>query len=494
MNNQELLKQALQSRFAAHHEWLSIRASGRSFAFRPGELEIEFIHDKLLIGFPDDAGFQTWRVVGFQEKNEEIRLELVRNFERERERIRFVPRRPANELGEAVELARAARADRLAALVVESLPGAKLVRVRLSRENGRSAQILFEDRRGRQTAALGDVSDSLRPETLLSTAVLWLKKLEKRRRHPVDTLWLTAAGKQASKLQRLHALLDDEWRRRIVVKEIGPDTETQSGDRLKDLPALEPADLWRAKTRPAQLHEPAALGELAQNIVALAPDAIDVVFSRGGATLRFNGLAFARARRVFGRERIWFGTEKEKQILTPDNAEELAELIDNLRAFRRHGAPNRRHAFYRDAPEAWLESMLRRNIKKLDANLVLAPLYHQFRAEREKIDLLALRRDGRLVIVELKAAPDRDAPFQIADYWQRIERQRRAGHLQSARLFGELAIADAPAVCYLVAPALSVHRDFALLAGTLAAGIEIHRFHLAENWRAGVKVLERVGR
>ena len=48
--------------------------------------------------------------------------------------------------------------------------------------------------------------------------------------------------------------------------------------------------------------------------------------------------------------------------------------------------------FYNSAPEAWLESLLRRNIKLLDANLILSPVYHQFRAERDKIDLLALAK------------------------------------------------------------------------------------------------------
>jgi hypothetical protein len=54
-----------------------------------------------------------------------------------------------------------------------------------------------------------------------------------------------------------------------------------------------------------------------------------------------------------------------------------------------------------------------------------------------------------------------------------------------------LPIADAPAVCYLVAPTLAFHREFDLLAATLAPEIEIHRFNLAENWRARPKVLDR---
>jgi hypothetical protein len=123
--------------------------------------------------------------------------------------------------------------------------------------------------------------------------------------------------------------------------------------------------------------------------------------------------------------------------------------------------------------------------------LILSPLYHQFRLERERVDLLALRTDGRLVIIELKTEADRAGVFQAADYWRKIERQRRAGTLEKAKLFGDAKISAKPAVCYLVAPTLSFHRDFAFLASTVTPEIEIHRFNLAENWRENLKVLER---
>ena len=93
------------------------------------------------------------------------------------------------------------------------------------------------------------------------------------------------------------------------------------------------------------------------------------------------------------------------------------------------------------ASEAWLESILRRNIKLLDANLILSPIYNQFRSSNDKIDLLAIRKDGRLVIIEIKTSPDRDMIFQAADYWRKIELQRRRGVLAEARLFGSQAIA-----------------------------------------------------
>ena len=39
------------------------------------------------------------------------------------------------------------------------------------------------------------------------------------------------------------------------------------------------------------------------------------------------------------------------------------------------------------------------------------------------MDLLALRQDGRLVVIELKVSEDREHVLQGADYWRRVELQ-----------------------------------------------------------------------
>ena len=485
------MQNELQNLLEAHHEWLLIDAAGKSFALRKTEFELSFERGKMLFGFVDDKGFQTWRVASLRTKADEILLNLTRNFERDWTNVRLVPRALAKDLSASVELARLEKANGIARLITGQFPRARLVRASLNKENGRFAQIVFEDLRKLQTAALGDVSESLTPEIMISAALLWLTRLARRKRNPVDTIWLLAETAPAKKLQKLHALLRDAWKSKIIIKEISrKDLSGQSEDAIKDLPALKISDLWRGKARRSQPAEEPQPSGAALGIIELAPGAIDVVFSRRGETLRFNGLPFARVRKVLGREKVWFGVEN-RQPLTADNAEEFAELIENLRVFRAADSPNKRHAFYRLAPEAWLEAGLRRNIRLLDANLILAPLYHQFRTGRERVDLLALRRDGRLVIIELKTEADRAAPFQLAGYWRSVERERRCGNLRNARLFGELEIAAAPAICYLVAPTLAFHRDFEFLAGALSEEIEIHRFNLAENWRARLKVLER---
>lgn len=326
---------------------------------------------------------------------------------------------------------------------------------------------------------------------MFSTAILRLVKLQKRKKNPSETIWIIGEKQQAKKLQKLHALLKENWKAKILIKEISRQTAKAQNETLKDLPCLQIADLWRTKASEIKLAESVSLSETARKLIEFSPAEIDAVFSKHGETLRFNGLPFARVRKIFDDEKVRFGFEKSRRILSESNFDELLELIENLRAFRRFDAPNKRHALFETAPEAWLEANLRRNIKLLDANLILSPIYHQFRAERDKIDLLALRKDGRLVIIELKTATDREMIFQTADYWRKIELQRRAGNLQKAKLFGDAEIADAPTICYTVAPTLSFHRDFEFLASTIADEIEVHRFNLAENWRENLKVLER---
>ena len=195
---------------------------------------------------------------------------------------------------------------------------------------------------------------------------------------------------------------------------------------------------------------------------------------------------------MMGIEKAWYGTQRERRVLTNENWDDFAKFVAELDLNRTFEPPNKRHEFYRTAPEAWLESILRRDITLLDANLVLSPIYNQFRSSADKIDLLALRRDGRLVIIELKTQPDREMVFQAADYWRKIELGRRRGLLAAANLFDGREIADAPAIIYLAAPAWSFHRDFEFFARAVSPEVELWRFELHENWREEIKVIARM--
>lgn len=470
----------------AHFEWLLIRENGRTFPLRNTEIEITADGRKTLLGFLDEKGFQARRVEDFSAEGEEIGLTLALNFGRDKEKIRLVPRVSANELSLTIELARLLKANETASSIAETFPNLKLIRVALNAENGRFAQILVESKLGCQTAILSDVSEISTPETLLTSSILWLRKLQKRIKKPVNELWIAGEKRQARNLQKLHALLREPVKSQIKIFEIQPKTPT-----VRDLKSLKISDLWREGAKKLILPETVEASETARRIREISPDEIDIIFSKQGETLRFLGVPFARVRKMLGVEKTWFGIEKNRQPLSKDSFGDLAELIENLKKYRRPNPAEKRHELYRLSPESWLESILRRNIKLLDANLVLSPIYNQFRTSADKIDLLALRKDGRLVIIELKTSPDREMLFQAADYWRKIELQRRRGELKKAKAFGDLEILDKPALVYTVAPALSFHRDYELFAKMLSKEIEIWRFELHENWRENLKVIAR---
>lgn len=479
----------------SHNEWLIVHASGKTFALRSNEIEIEQHKNKILFSFLDEKGFQTWRIVDFSSDEEKIFLSLTRNFGTEKTKIELIPRAKAELLEAAVELARLEKSNKIGQLIASEFTNLKLKRVELNKENGRFAQIILENKLGKQTAVLADVTDSLSPEILLSNAIFWLDKLNRRKQNSCDEIWIYSEKRVSKNLQKLHTCLRENWKNKIKILEVkskkvkGKKEESQT--EIIRLKSLSIENLWTAKPTQIQPNANFELSKISQEIIKLAPQKIDYLFTNNGETLRYSGLPFVRVRKIFDEEKTWFGIERNRRILNENSYEDFYEFFENIEKYRRFDTENKQHAFYKDATEAWLESILRRNIKLLDANLILSPIFNQFRTSRDKIDLLALRKDGRLVIIEIKVAADREMIFQAVDYWQKIELQRRKGVLNKANLFGKKQIADKPTIIYLVAPTLSFHPYFDFLAQTISQEIEIFRFDLTENWRENLKVLGR---
>ncbi len=476
----------LRARIDAHFEWLLVRTDAPAFALQNAEIELSYLDERIHLGFLDDHGFQLMRLNGYLIEDGEISLDVAGAFGRRREKMRLVPRASAAELSAEIELARLRKANDIAEIVADQY-GRKIVRVDLAKENGRLAQIFMKVSNG-TVGVLADVAGTATHEGLLTFAILWQEKLKMRKKDPAGEVWIVGEKKQAKNLQKLHAMLSDRRKNQLKILEL---SHKKDGPRVIHRPPRRVRDLWREKCRKLMLPEAPDISGTAGRIIAISPEKIDLIFSKQGETLRFMGLPFARVRRIAGAEKVWFGLERERRILNEATWDSMLALIADLENYRRPDTPNKRHDLYRLAPEAWLESILRRNIKLLDANLILSPIYNQFRASNDKIDLLAIRRDGRLVIVELKTTPDREMVFQAADYWRKIELQRRKGELKRARAFGDMEILDKPALVYTVAPALSFHRDYGFFARTLSKEIELWRFELHESWRDEIKVIAR---
>ena len=478
----------LREHIASHHEWLLVREFGPPFPVEKHEIEITEDGEKTFFGFLDDKGFHAWRLNGFTFDGTEIAIDLAGAFGKKREAMRLVSRTSAATLTAGLELARLERANEIAGLITANFPNVRLGRVALNTDNGRLAQINFEAADNTPMAAIADIIGSLVAEAVFTSAMLWIEKLSLRKKKAVNEIWIICEKRHAKNAQKLHALLTDQWKNKITIFEINRKADPAQ---LIELPKRKIRELWRERAKRLVLPESPAPSETAAKILEHAPDEIDVIYSKQGETLRFKGLPFARVRTMLGVEKAWFGIGRERRILSDEQSDDLAVLVEQLKTNRSFDAPNKRHEYYRAAPEAWLESILRRNINLLDGNLILSPIYNQFRSSNDKIDLLALRRDGRLVIIELKTQPDREMAFQAADYWRKIELQRRRGDLAAADLFDGRNILDKPALVYLAAPAWSFHRDFEFFARSVSPEIEVWLFELHEHWRERVRVVAR---
>jgi hypothetical protein len=393
-----------------------------------------------------------------------------------------------------------AESNRLHPSLYTQHPSAKIERATLSPgmrrdQPGRYARIIL--RLPHERVAVTSIvaqSDPRNVDSLFSSALLWFARLQaSASRTSINRLLIVVERNILDAARQRHVLLGESLHRRIELWLIDDDWRA-----IESMPRWERKYLWRKKLPRFPPVIDAVGTDRGNQIVVNAPGAIDVVASRHGQTLRFHGLPFARIRRVMERDYVWFGIEGSRRRALGDfQRYEFAKLLDDLQTYRHEKCRDRRHWFYRAAGEAWLESILRRDITKLDPGLIIAPLHAQFRtspggpAGPRPIDLLALRQDGRLVVIELKVNEDREHVFQGVDYWRRVEAHRRRGHISSAKLFGDREISDESPLVYLCAPTLRFHPSFATLARTIAPDIEIYRFDINEDWRAGVRVVRR---
>ncbi len=474
------------SLLSKHPEWIAVHRDGRIFPLRNHEIEFDPDQTPEMIGFLDHGGFCVWRVESAEVGPRRVFLELSRRFGAERTTLELIPRLSAEELGLDLEQARLSAANRIAEAVAAAFADRKVRRVSVNGRKGRFAQIILEGGITGLEGVIADVSGAASPEQMMTSAILWHHRASMSSKRSHARTWIVARKGKLAQLKRLHACIADALRSRIKILSLGAENSgsKQAAGPVQPL-ALD--DLWREKARPIVKPAFKDLPREAAELVERDRGNIDHLYSRNGATIRFKGLPFARTRFLHGREGLWFGVEKARS--TDWKKDEISGLLEGLAEYRRHDSPNKQHLYYQAAPEAWLESLLRRNIRKLDPNLVVSPVYNQFRAHRDRIDLLALSRRGRLAIVEVKVSADPVMVFQAVDYWRRIELQRRSGLLAGAGLFGRRRIEDVPAMIFLAAPSMCFGPETRVLVEAVSEEIPVLRFELNEDWRREVKVL-----
>lgn len=346
-------------------------------------------------------------------------------------------------------------------------------------------------RRGSSFVAVLAVPDGESAETIegsLTFALLWVERAQNSRRHNAVTglrLILPTGGTSriAHRACALSGGLAIEFYEHNDARETLEQTDPrQAGNQ----------DSWLVPHRETQALLHRAKREIAP-VVALAPRAVSVhpaVPSRE-LWLRFRGLGFAR----WEDGRIFFGWPDSREELTPGTLPALKKLLLMLETHRHPLATETHHALYRAQPERWLEALVRQDVTRVDAALdpqfVYSQVFAQLGGEHGILDLLAVTRQGRLAILELKANEHIHLPMQAAGYWVRVRRHLEREEFARHGYFPGIELRRAAPLVYLVAPALRFHPVTGALLRYLSSEIETMRVGLAESWRRGLRVVMR---
>lgn len=459
---------------------------------------------KLIFAWWDEERSQNWRVDAYQIENAEVRLEVTRGIGRQKAVLRL--RDGESRQPDERTLGRNTYAQSLAAVLKSNYPGLRLLRAttgpdRAGSVPGRFARLSWQ--LGSEVILALGVSAAESPadvDRIVAAGLIWLSRFNERRDPPLQAkrLWFCLPPRRSTTVVERLALIDlANLGARVECFEVDEENEA-----LAPIRPSTQGELLNAHPRELRWPDGSADQgeEWKERIVNLAPGLIEVRRrpAHDDVLLSINGLGFARL--IEGeRNEVWFGVAGSIPILLREaNFAELGRLVDEIVKYRSAASPDRRHPFYRLREEAWLESMLRREIRSLDASLDDRFVYSQIPAwrsdDRSVIDLLTIDRQRRLVVIEIKTSEDRQLPLQGLDYWLRVEQSRLRGEFEKRGMFAGAEIADNSALLYLVAPQLRFHRTFSIVARCLSPQIEAYRLGVNANWREGVRVhsVERV--
>jgi hypothetical protein len=348
---------------------------------------------------------------------------------------------------------------------------------------------------------------------ILTLGVLWLHHCREQSggRRLVEGLRLILPrGKSAATAARLAWM--NARAARWELYELDEKTEELYQREYSDQGNLDSRLVHAPNTTAAEERFRSAIQRVQALLPAHAVAHMETVFRSGSEVgLLWNGLEFARVRtsaaeNSFARsEEILFGSGASATLLTEESAPKLRTMVAELVA-RRQPSGDKRDALYRQQPERWLESMLRRSLDSIDAmvepQLVYAQVPAFSAADRAVLDLLAVRRDGRLVVVEIKADEDLHLALQALDYWVRVRQHHRpapgkngsADSKSDLERFGyfpgkQLRI-EAP-LLYLIAPALRIHPATEVVLRYVSPEVDWTLIALDERWRDKIRVVFR---
>jgi hypothetical protein len=384
--------------------------------------------------------------------------------------------------------------EQLRRILAERFPDETLEKLSIAADLEHSLSRVYArgvSRKGMAHYAFLAVPDEETPDALessLTYGLLWLDHTQQngRRGNLSGLRLILPKGKAAALAARIHAIDP-----RLALEVYERDAQRETLERV-DPCASGNISTWLIPRRESQLLLDRAAAAIAP-ILALEPEAIRAHASPQlrEVVLRFRGLPFAR----WSEGRVTFGMDAHWHELNAHNGVELKQFVRNLQNFRHPLASDTRHPLYRAQAERWMQTMVMRDVRRIDLALDPAHVYEQVFAQTAGqhgiLDLLCVTRAHRLAILELKAVENPDLPLQAGDYWSRICRLQAEGDLARYGYFPGIELHPDPPLVYLVAPALRFHPSTDALMRYLKPEMEIIRVGLVESWRRGLRVVMR---
>ncbi|MFZ0824598.1 MAG: hypothetical protein WAM87_13135 [Terriglobales bacterium] len=442
------------------------------------------------------------RVLDAEVKTTTLRLQVQRMGQNRPTRLDFC--RDRDQRSPAVRrAARVAYEPRLRRALERNFPGFAIVRLTTGMDLERSfgpAYLRGLLRHGQRALAVVGVNDQETQSTVdgaLTVGILWLEacRLAQQERRVVEGLAMVVPKGMATLTRQRMAHLHPtaaKW-------------QLYEFDQREDaLAAADIGDCGNLATRLVHsIDEGLARERFTDSIArirAILPQSEVVVLSPALISFRCHGLEFAQARiahdpRTFqSAQEIAFGVGPEERVLNSENEPHFADLVRLAAAVRHQDGP-KNHALWRMHPERWLESLAAANIAALAGRLQPEPVYAQVpafaAADRAMIDILAITREARLAVIELKADEDTHLPLQGVDYWSRVAWHQSRGEFAQFGYFPGREISPQKPLLMLVAPALHVHPTTDTILRYLSPEIDWEVLGIDEHWREQIRVVFR---
>ena len=442
------------------------------------------------------------RVVDAEVRNDVLRLEVQKLGQSKSSKLEICRERD-RRTPSAKRAARATYKRCLQRTLERRFQGWKLVRFSTAADLERSFGPTYARgllRQGQTSfAVLGVNCQEFQPaiDAALTFGILWLDACREAEagRSVVSGLKLFAPAGRSGVLRERMAHLNSAAARWLLYE------FDEREDALRELDIFDRGNL---STRLVHCTDEMTAGERMAEVISyvrcLMPEVEVAVLSPSEIAFRARGLEFARGRithqpgSIRGTPEIVFGLGAEARVLCDENAETFTRLVRSIGEVR-HAEGPRDSTLWRLHPERWLESLVIKDVSAVDERLDPSCLYSQVPAfsasDRAMIDVLSTTREGRVVVVELKADEDIHLPLQGLDYWARVKWHHDRGEFHRFGYFPAKQLSSESPLLILVAPALRIHPATDTILRYFLPTIEWTLVGIDERWRDGVRVVFR---